>query len=248
METRGQKGTVALSKRLGMLAGMVAAGSRLADIGCDHGFLSIYLVQAGICPRAIAMDVRKGPLAGAERHVEEYGLSDYITLRLSDGLLAYRAGEADTLVCSGMGGRLMERILREGLDKVRQMRELILQPQSELRQFRAFLRETGFQTVKEDAVCEDGKYYFAIKLRPGEAGQEPGHGDRAAIAPEYDMFGELMLKDRHPVLLAYLRQRRDYLEGLSASLQGAGSARAGGRLGEVQEELALTKKALSYYG
>lgn len=245
MDTKMQKGTVALSKRLGMLAHMVTAGNRLVDVGCDHGFLSIYLVQTGICQRAIAMDVRQGPLAGAKRHVEEYGLSDYITLRLSDGLLAYRAGEADTLVCAGMGGRLMERILREGLDKAGQMRELILQPQSEIPQFRAFLREAGFLTTKEDAVCEEGKYYFAIKAEPRVAGQRKGHGD--AAPPEYDMFGELLLRDRHPVLLAYLHQRRDYLAGLAASLYEAGSARAGGRLGEVQEELALTKKALSYY-
>ena len=161
---------MALSGRLRMLADMVTPGSRLVDVGCDHGFLSIYLVQEGACPTALAMDVREGPLAAAKRHVEAYGLGEYITLRLSDGLGAYRAGEAEALVCAGIGGRLMERILREGMDLAWGMREVILQPQSEIPQFRAFLREAGFGIVQEDAIREDGKYYFAMKARPGAGG------------------------------------------------------------------------------
>jgi len=175
-------GKSVLSGRLMMLADMVSPGNRLVDVGCDHGFLSIYLVRAGICPRALAMDVRKGPLAGAKEHIEESGLGDYIEARLSDGLAAYRPGEADTLVCAGMGGRLMEKILTEGMDKARQMRELILQPQSELREFRAFLRRAGFAVAEEDAVCEDGKYYFAMKAVPAVAGdaEERSGGEEAS--------------------------------------------------------------------
>ena len=87
MERKGPGGSVALSGRLRMLADMVTPGSRLVDVGCDHGFLSIYLVQEGACPTVLAMDVREGPLAAAKRHVEAYGLGEYITLRLSDGLV-----------------------------------------------------------------------------------------------------------------------------------------------------------------
>ncbi|HBA47385.1 MAG TPA: SAM-dependent methyltransferase, partial [Lachnospiraceae bacterium] len=100
-----------LSERLQMLADMVTPGNRLVDVGCDHGYLSISLVGAGICPGAIAMDVREGPLAAAKVHIAETGLEDYIEVRLSDGLAECWPGEADTLVCAGMGGRLMERIL-----------------------------------------------------------------------------------------------------------------------------------------
>lgn len=235
---------VVLSARLQMLADMVTQGNRLVDVGCDHGFLSIYLVQAGLCPRAIAMDVRKGPLAGAKRHVEEYGLGEYITLRLSDGLAAYQAWEADTLVCAGMGGRLMERILREGKSCASRLRELILQPQSEIPQFRMFLREAGFQVTQEDAVFEEGKYYFAMKAQPKTRQEEIRTGE---LLQQYDMFGEFLLKGRHPVLLAYLKQRRSYLEQLAASLKEAGSSRAGGRRKEVHEELAQIESAMDYY-
>ena len=245
MERRVQEGGVALSARLQMLADMVTPGSRLVDVGCDHGCLSVYLVQKGICPEAIAMDVRQGPLAGARRHVKEYGLGDYISLRLSDGLKAYRAGEADALVCAGMGGRLMERILREGRSQAAQLREVIAQPQSEIPRFRAFLRETGFLVTEEAAVCEEGKYYFAMKARPAGPGQERTEESEEQLRL-YDLFGEFLLKDRHPVLLAYLRQREAYLRGLADSLKAAGSSRAGGRLEEVREELARTERALAY--
>lgn len=158
-----QSSGIVLSQRLRMLEAMVTPGNRLVDVGCDHGFLAIDLVKRNICPGAVATDVRRGPLAGAEAHVKEFGLGDYIETRLSDGLAACAAEEADTLVCAGMGGRLMERILTEGMEKAKRMRELILQPQSELPRFRAFLRNAGFRVTEEDAVFEDGKYYFAMK-------------------------------------------------------------------------------------
>lgn len=250
-------GRIALSPRLKMLADMVTPGNRLADVGCDHAFLSIYLVQAGICPGAIAMDVRGGPLAGARRHVEESGLRDYICLRLSDGLEAYRAGEAQTLVCAGMGGRLMERILREGMDKVDGLGEVILQPQSEIPHVRAFLREAGLAVTKEDAVCEEGKFYFAMKAVPqaGEYGEAArgGWGRQEGAAQDglpgrelCDSFGGLLLADRHPVLAMYLAQREEYLGRLAASLEEVGSEKAVGRLAQVQKELEQVRAALSY--
>jgi len=178
-------GKVVLSKRLQMLANMAAPCRRVVDVGCDHGFLSVYLVQSGICSGALAMDVRRGPLANAEKHIAELGLGDYIETRLSDGLAEYSAGEADLLICAGMGGRLMERILTDGMEKARGLKALVLQPQSELGEFRAFLRREGFTVVGEDAVCEDGKYYFAMKAVPerrssGGAGETVGESGACA--------------------------------------------------------------------
>lgn len=260
-----------------MLADMVTPGNRLVDVGCDHGYLSISLVGAGICPGAIAMDVREGPLAAARAHIAEAGLGDYIDVRLSDGLAGCGQGEADTLVCAGMGGRLMERILREGLEKVCRMRELILQPQSELPQFRAFLREAGFTVIDENAVFEDGKYYFAMKavygLKTGkmEEGRETGgHSEAAAGEPVnggyrsggqdsdtaeevaewqrlYDLYGELLLRKRHPVLMQYLLQRESYVRMLEKSLALAGTRKAEKRLSVLHCELEDIKAALAFY-
>ena len=82
-----------LSKRLRAVADMVSVGNRACDAGCDHGYVSIYLVQKKICPGVIAMDVNAGPLAQAKTHIEAYGLSEYIETRLSDGVTALSVGE-----------------------------------------------------------------------------------------------------------------------------------------------------------
>ena len=251
---------VSLSKRLQMLASMVTPGNRIVDVGCDHGFLPIRLVQSGKVPGALAMDVRKGPLEAAREHIADWGLEEYINVRLSDGLKEYRKGEAETLVCAGMGGRLMERILTESIDKAESFQELILQPQSELCEFRACLRKFGFAVVKEDAVCEDGKFYFAMKATYGGKGSfEDSNISREAENPEeelpgkenperlYDMYGELLLKDKHPVLKQYLIYRNKIVKELLNTLGCLDSERADVRIRETEGELALIEKALTYY-
>ncbi len=241
-------GQVVLSKRLQMLADMVSRGNRLVDVGCDHGFLSVRLVQQGICPGALAMDVRKGPLAAAETHVRECGLKDYIETRLSDGLLAYNAGEADTLVCAGMGGPLIEKILSESFDKVKQLKELILQPQSEIAHFRSFLRENGLVITGENAVIDEEKYYFAMKAVWGESVAFVGTGECAEPAMQlYDAYGEHLLTDRHPVLRDFLVYRREHLTGLHKQLSASASDKAKQRMPEVETELLQIARALSFY-
>lgn len=237
-----------LSERLQMLADMVTPGNRLVDVGCDHGYLSISLVASGICPGAIAMDVREGPLTAAKVHIAEAGLNDYIDMRLSDGLAELRPGEADTMVCAGMGGRLMERILREGMEKACGLRELILQPQSEMPQFRTFLREAGFAVVDENAVFEDGKYYFAMKaVYGGNAGGIADAAEGDGLQRLYDLYGELLLQRKHPLLGQYLRQRESYIRTLEKSLASAGTRKALQRLQEVRCELEDIEAALGIY-
>ena len=104
-----------LSKRLKTVAAAVTPGHRVADVGTDHGYIPIYLVERGLCPAACAMDVNRGPLARAEEHIRQEGLSDRIGVRLSDGLEKLSPEETDTVVISGMGGELICRILREGV-------------------------------------------------------------------------------------------------------------------------------------
>lgn len=161
---------VVLSRRLRTVAGMVTRGHRVCDVGCDHGFVPVYLVQQGISPGVLAMDLREGPLRAAREHVSVYGLEGQIETRLSDGLHNYKAGEADTLICAGMGGGLMMRILEAEREKTDSFRELVLQPQSEIERFRRFLRERGSVILDEEMVEEDGKFYQVI--RAGRGGKE----------------------------------------------------------------------------
>ena len=177
---------VELSARLKALADMVTPGNRVCDVGCDHGYLSIYLVQKKISPRVIAMDVRTGPLSRCTEHVMQYGLEQYIEQRLSDGLEALAPGEADTVVCAGMGGRLMQAILTRQQETAKSLKELILQPQSEVMAFREFLRSQGYRTVEENMIEEEGKFYPMMKVVPGET-------PIPCENPLYDRFGELLL-------------------------------------------------------
>lgn len=235
-----------MSKRLQMLAEMVTPGNSVADVGCDHAFLSIYLVQKGISPHALAMDVREGPLAAAREHVREHGLDTYIGVRLSDGLEKLESGEAGTLICAGMGGRLMKRILQARPEKAAGMKELILQPQSELKEFRAFLRGEGFRILAEDAVYEDGKYYFAMKAV--YAGGRKGGTADPSWQEICDEYGELLLKAGHPVLRQYLLYQRDKAEKMIAGLEAEGGPGSRGRLGEIRRELAGIETALNMTG
>ena len=156
-----------ISRRLKAVAALVSPGLVLADVGCDHGYIPIYLIQKGQIPRAIAMDINQGPLLRAREHIREWGLEAYIETRLSDGLKALEPGEAQCLVIAGMGGPLMERILTQGAPVLKDMKELILQPQSEIGHFRQFLAENGYRIIEEDMVEEEKKYYPMMKAVQG---------------------------------------------------------------------------------
>ncbi len=238
---------VVLSKRLQMLADMVTRGNRVADVGCDHGFLSIRLVQDHISPSVLAMDVRKGPLAAAVEHIAGFGLGEYIETRLSDGLQRMEAGETDALVCAGMGGRLMEKILTDSMEKVRGMKELILQPQSEIKEFRAFLRMSGFKITEENAVYEEGKFYFAMKAVYGAEKAEALEVCRDGEQNLFDEYGELLLRQKNPVLKQYLLFRRGVAEQLAEKVSAENTERAAVRLEEIKNEQGQIQKALRWF-
>ncbi len=236
------KRTVALSRRMQAAADMVSKGNRVCDVGCDHGYVSIWLLQSGKVPSALAMDVNDGPLQRAAEHVRRYGVEKYITLRLSDGLSAYRIGEADTLICAGMGGRLLMDILTREPDKTKDFKELVLQPQSEVPLFRKFLREKGYIFLEEDMILEEGKFYPLMKVKLSESGDL-----RAEVKREEkmeDLLGPLLLKKRHPVLFAFIKKEISVKEKILDRLKmQEANDRNEERKRELQKELTLLKEA-----
>lgn len=192
---------VRLSERLQAVADMITPGLRVSDVGCDHGYLSIYLMEQHRAKSVIASDVRKGPLSKAEENIKTYELSDSIDLRLSDGLKEIKPGEVDCVVMSGMGGNLMMEILEAGADVVEEVSELILQPQSEIAGVRHYLQDNGFLIISEAMVLEDGKYYPMMK-----AVKEQMNWDREV----YFIYGKILLREQNPVLHQFLLQERDY--------------------------------------
>ena len=123
------------------MASMVTTGGILADIGTDHAYVPIALVQRQKIKGAIAMDINEGPLARAQEHIRAARLEEYIQTRLSDGAEALLPNEADSILIAGMGGELILHILTEGESVCSTAKELILQPQSEIHKVREYLRQ-----------------------------------------------------------------------------------------------------------
>jgi len=237
---------VVLSKRLQSLTDMVSRGKAVVDVGCDHGFVSIYLIQHGISPKVLAMDVRKGPLSRTQEHIAEYGLENYIEARLSDGLLEFREGEAQSLVCAGMGGKLMMKILTDSEKKAKALDELILQPQSELPAFRRFLKAEGYRTLDENILCEDGKFYFLFKVYFDKNMAVSG-SESEPMNVLYEKYGEKLLKRKHPVLRQYLELMLETARQIEENLKCGQGERAGERIEEIRQEIKDLQAAISMY-
>lgn len=169
-------GLVPMSARLEAIVRLAGQGDTVCDVGCDHAHVPIRLLQTGCYRRAIGMDVIAGPLGKAAANLALYGMEDRVQLRLSDGLDACIAGEADTLVVTGMGGTLMEEILLRQPEKTASFRALVLGPQSDPEKVRSALRRLGFTITEEELIFEDGKYYPVIRSEaaPDSAGERTG--------------------------------------------------------------------------
>lgn len=153
---------IKLDTRLKMAAEEVRHGKKFADIGTDHAYLPAYLIENGICPRAIAADIGKGPLENARKVTStSKDLSDKIELRLSDGLKEISEEEADDIVIAGMGGILISEILTAAPWVKNESKRLILQPMSHAEDVRQYLCENGFEIIKEKA-CTDGKHNYIL--------------------------------------------------------------------------------------
>lgn len=245
-----------LGKRLTKVANLVQPVPVMADVGCDHGYLSIYLAEQKRCQRIIAMDINKGPLQKAEENIRKFGYDGYIETRLSNGLNELKYKEADGYVCAGMGGPLALQIMWNDRDKVREMKQIILQPQSELWLVRRTLKQWGFVIEKEDVEFEDGKYYFMMRIRPGDCicMEEPpqentlmAEGNTIEEAA-CELFAEELLKERNELLREYISKEEKRLSDIYESLrQQEESPKCRNRLETIERELAIHQWALARY-
>lgn len=149
-----------LSRRLEVCAGFVAQGDRVADIGCDHGYLGIHLLQQGIAASVIAADINEMPLQSAMRNAEKYGFRDRMQFFLSNGAQKIPR-DFDTMICAGMGADTMISIL-EGASWLRDAQyRLILQCQSKTPALRRYLSEQGWCVRRETVLC-DGRFLYTV--------------------------------------------------------------------------------------
>ena len=231
---------VKLSNRLVTVASLVTKGNVLADVGTDHGYIPIYLLQKEQIPRAIAMDINAGPLDRAKEHIAQFGLGDYIETRLSDGVDALVPGEADSILIAGMGGGLVLHILSDGEAVCRQAKELILQPQSELERVRAYLWMNGYVILEENMVLEDEKFYPMMRVQYQGISDEMSANNALLCR-----YGKGLLEAAHPVLLQYLEREKRVYSDIKKNLEKTElSEKTKERLMEVEEILRLNQCAI----
>ena len=156
-----------LGERLAALADFVPQGARLADIGTDHGYLPIELIQKEIASFAVAGDVHKGPYEAAKENIESLGLENKISVRFGNGLAVLSPGEVDTVVIAGMGSSTMIDILTSEPEVTHSLTRLILQPMIAAATLRSWLIENRWSIVDETLVQEDGRLYEIIVAEQG---------------------------------------------------------------------------------
>ena len=193
---------VPLCDRLRACCNFICPGDRVADVGTDHGYLGIWLLQQGIARSVIASDIVPGPLSAAKANAEKYGFTEQMEFYLSDGVKSIPR-DFDTLVCAGMGADTMMSILAAAPWLQDQKYRLILQCQSKRPELRQWLYDSGYR-INRETLAKDGKFVYTIM----EVVYCPGEGPTPAetyISPQ-------LLADNHPLLPEYYERVKSGVE------------------------------------
>ena len=220
-----------LSNRLDLVASFVPAGARLLDVGSDHAYLPIALLQEGKIEAAIAGEVVEGPYQSALQNVADNGFE----VRLANGLAAFEP--ADGISCitiAGMGGRLIADILAAGLEKLANVSRLVLQPNNREDELRAWLVDHDFRIVQEAILEENEKFYEVLVVEQGS--QE--------LSAKELRFGPYLMLEQAP---AFVQKWSKEVEKLAFALEQVPvenqSARASleERIAHIKEVLHVSK-------
>ncbi len=198
---------ISLSNRLMACASFVSPGARVADVGCDHGYLSIYLLKNGIASHVYASDINEGPLQSAIHNAEKYGVRTDAEFFLSDGVRSLPR-DFDTMVCAGMGADTILSILDAAPWLQDKHYRLILQCQSRRPELRRWLYNTGYRICRE-TLAKDGKFVYSIM----EAAFDPGR----SITPAQCYLSPQLLECRHPLLPEYYQR---VVQGIRLTVDG----------------------------
>ena len=185
-----------LSTRLKTIVNMMGKCDSIIDVGTDHGYVPIYLVENGLINSAIASDINSGPVEKAKRNVRESMLSPKITCRQGSGLSTVKEGEVQVAIIAGMGGNLIRDILEADLLVVKKMEYVVLQPVQNAEVLREYLYNTGYDILCEDICFDDGKFYEIIKAKYNTV---PLVLDRM-----YYEISKTLLDERHPVMQQFI--------------------------------------------
>lgn len=224
-----------LSDRLQTIANFIPKNTIVGDIGTDHGYIPIYLIENEISKKVIATDISKNSLDKIINCVKGTKYEKDIDMRLGDGLDPIKPFEVDTVVIAGMGGLLIRDILDKDKDKRDSITNFILQPNIATEELRKYLYENNFEIVDEKLVKEDGKFYEVIWAKKGKA-----YVDQDI----YYEIGEKLLANRDPLLEEFLNNRIQMNEEILKELEGKETQRTMDRYRELTENIKELKVVL----
>lgn len=202
---------ISLSARLAACCAMIRPGDRVADVGCDHGYLGIFLLTQGISPQVYASDINPGPLNSAARNARKYGVASGMRFFLSNGVQSVPR-DFDVLVCAGMGADVMISILESAPWLRDKSYRLVLQCQSKTETLREYLTAQGWR-ISQETVFRDGRFLYTVMECLWEACPPLSLGEYY-ISPA-------LLKSGDPALMEYLAKQITRLE---RAVAGKGSA------------------------
>ncbi len=200
-----------LQPRLQMLADMVPNNTRLADIGTDHGYLPVWLLQQGRIQSAIASDIGVEPLRHAQESAAAYHIQNHIEFRLCNGLSDINPHEVDTIVIAGMGGETIIHILQNASWTKQGNHTFLLQPMTKPEMLRIWLADNGFRFTEERLVWDKDFLYPIMKVTAG----------KMPAVSEVDAYGGVML-DQDPLYDDFLKQRIERLDRVIDGMNHAG--------------------------
>ncbi len=188
-----------ISLRLKTVSSMVDNCKCAADIGTDHGYVPIYLVESKVCKRVIASDINKGPVEKARFNIKLHGLEDKIDVRLGSGLASIKPGEAQQVIIAGMGGNLIRDIIIDGMEVFKKLDALILQPMRNSEVLREYIYKSGFKIIDEELCIDENRFYEIIKVRYDNEKQE--------VDSIFYEVGKALIDKKHKLLLKFVKSK-----------------------------------------
>ena len=238
-----------LDKRLQAVADLIPRGSRLGDIGTDHAYLPVWLLNQGLIVSAVAGDIATGPCQAARATVAMYATADKIAVRQGSGLAVLAPGEVDCIAICGMGGSTIINILAADLAVAKSARRLVLQPMAGAAALRRWLVEQGWSLVSEALVDDPPHFYEIICAERGSGNSESdavGADGKGAVREktgpisyseaEY-LVGPALLRDGHPLLEKQIERQQGSLQELLTNMARSERAKASAKFKEAQKLL-----------
>ncbi|MFZ5965891.1 MAG: tRNA (adenine(22)-N(1))-methyltransferase [Bacillota bacterium] len=226
-----------LSPRLMTIVEQVKQGSYVADIGTDHGYIPVFLIEKAIANKVVASDVNEGPLKRAVHTIQQHHLGHCIECRLGSGLEPIKPGEVDTVIIAGMGGLLIRDILNNNLTLTKSFDTFILQPMVAQDELRRWLIGNGYKIINEKLCREEHRIYEIIVV---EKGQQSIEDDI------YFEIGTKLIENRDPLLEEFLKKHIKKYEDIIDSIERQGSIMANEKMEMCIRKIGKLKEVLRW--